>query len=296
MRVRLTHRALEVVSSLTRRVARSEASAVEVAVDLDGYFMRIGYTGPREPTLAVLHAITRAHAEAIPFENVDVLLGRPILLELAAIYRKLVVDRRGGYCFEQNGLLLEVLTQLGFAVRPLSARVRVGVTDRSIDLPRTHLVLEVTIADEVWITDVGVGAASLTAALRLVADVEQATPHEPHRFVRTDGKWYHQLLRGGEWLDVYEFTGETMPLIDRTVANWYTSTHPQSKFRRGLSVALARPNGQRATLRDFEFSRYDRSGVVARRDVSAAGELLHVLHDEFGIDLPTGTDIHWPAA
>lgn len=266
------------------------------AVDLDGYFMRIGYTGPREPTLAVLHAITRAHAEAIPFENVDVLLGRPIRLEPAALYRKLVVDRRGGYCFEQNGLLLEVLSQLGFAVRPLSARVRVGTRDRGIDLPRTHLVLEVTIAGEVWITDVGVGSASLTAALRLVADVEQATPHEPHRFACAHGKWYHQLLRGGEWLDVYEFTGEAMPLIDRTVANWYTSTHPQSKFRRGLSVALARPDGQRATLRDFEFSRYDREGVVERRAVAGASELLRVLSNEFGIDLPAGTDLHWPVA
>lgn len=268
---------------------------MESAVDVDGYFARIGYAGPREPTLAALHSITRAHAETIPFENVDVLLGRPIRLEPAALYQKLVVDHRGGYCFEQNGLLLDVLTQLGFAVRPLSARVRVGVSDRSIDLPRTHLVLEVTIDGAIWITDVGVGSASLTAALRLVADVEQPTPHEPHRFVRADSRWYHQILRGGEWLDVYEFTGEPMPLIDRTVANWYTSMHPQSKFRRDLSVALARPDGQRVTLRDWEFSRYDRAGVINRRNVAGAGELLHVLRDEFGIDLPPGTDLHWPA-
>lgn len=272
------------------------AEANAVAVDLDGYFARIGYAGSRTATLAVLHAITRAHAQTIPFENVDVLLGRPIQLEPAAVYRKLVIDHRGGYCFEQNGLLLEVLTQLGFAVRPLSARVRVGVSDRSIDLPRTHLVLEVMLDGERWITDVGVGSASLTAALRFVADVEQATPHEPHRFVCADGKWYHQMLRGGEWLDVYEFTGKAMPLIDRSVANWYTSTHPQSKFRRGLSVALARPDGQRVTLRDFEFSRYARTGVVERRAVAGGDALLYVLRDEFGIDLPAGTDVHWPVA
>lgn len=265
------------------------------AIDLDGYFERIAYHGARAPTLEVLHALTRAHAQAIPFENIDVLLGRPVELEPAALYRKLVAARRGGYCFEQNGLLLEVLTQLGFKVRPLSARVRLGTTDRSIDLPRTHLVLEVVIDGEPWITDVGVGSASLTSALRLVADCEQATPHEPRRLVRADGKWYHQIWRGGAWLDVYEFTGETMPLIDRTIASWYTSTHPQSKFRRDLSVALARPDGRRVTLRNSELSFYTGDGVVERTEVSAPGQLLAALREHFGIELPADTRIRWLA-
>lgn len=280
--------------TVIRALLRDEE--VDAAIDLDGYFRRIGYAGTRAPTLAVLNAITQAHAQAIPFENVDELLGRPIKLEPAALYRKLVIDHRGGYCFEQNGLLLEVLTGLGFKVRPLSARVRLGTTDRSIDLPRTHLVLEVTLDGAAWITDVGVGSASLTSALRLVADVEQPTPHEPRRLVRADGKWYHQIWRGETWVDVYEFTGETMPLIDRTVASWYTSTHPQSKFRRDLSVALARPDGRRVTLRDNDLSFYGRDGVIERCDVSAPGQLLTALRDEFGINLPAGTRIRWPAA
>lgn len=284
------------VSSRERETfrARTRGAPVDAAIDLDGYFERIAYHGARAPTIDVLHALTRAHAQAIPFENVDVLLGRPVELEPAALYRKLVIDRRGGYCFEQNGLLLEVLTRLGFKVRPLSARVRLGTTDRSIGLPRTHLVLEVVIDGEPWITDVGVGSASLTSALRLVADCEQATPHEPRRLVRADGKWYHQIWRGGMWLDVYEFTGETMPLIDRTVANWYTSTHPQSKFRRSLSVALAQPGGRRVTLRNSELSFYDSDGEIERRDVSGFGQLLTALREHFGIKLPAGTRIRWP--
>src|SRR5215467_3806047 len=80
-------------------------------IDLDRYFARIGYHGPRDATLATLHGIANAHVQAIPFENLDVLLGRPIDLELAAIQRKLIDDRRGGYCFEQNSLLLAVLTE-----------------------------------------------------------------------------------------------------------------------------------------------------------------------------------------
>ncbi|HEX7325354.1 MAG TPA: arylamine N-acetyltransferase, partial [Rhodanobacteraceae bacterium] len=78
-------------------------------VDLDGYFERIGYTGPHTASVETLHAITRAHAQSIPFENIDVLLGRRIELAQAALYAKLVVAQRGGYCFEQNGLLLEIL-------------------------------------------------------------------------------------------------------------------------------------------------------------------------------------------
>jgi len=106
-------------------------------VDLDAYFARTGYTGPRTPTLETLHGLVRAHVQTIPFENLDVLLGKPIDLEPAALMQKLVHDRRGGYCFEQNTLLLEVLTALGFHVRPLSARVR-WQRPRDYTPARTH--------------------------------------------------------------------------------------------------------------------------------------------------------------
>ncbi len=106
-------------------------------LDLDAYVARIGYAGARTPTLETLRAISCAHVSRIPFENVDVLLGRPILLELEAIEAKLVHARRGGYCFEQNSLLLAVLEALGFSVRPLSARVRVN-RPREMTPPRTH--------------------------------------------------------------------------------------------------------------------------------------------------------------
>lgn len=252
--------------------------------------------GPHASDLDTLHGITRAHAQAIPFENVDVLLGRRIELAPDALYRKLVVAQRGGYCFEQNGLLLEVLTRLGFDVHPLSARVRVGTTYRSVDLPRTHLLLKVRINDAYWITDVGVGAASLTRALRLKASVEQVTPHDRRRLQHVAHKWYHQILRGGDWQDVYEFTGEEMPLIDRMVGNWYTSTHPDSKFRKNLTAALAQPDGGRVTLHNHTLTQYDTHGRVEHTDLSKPQELLAALRAHFGIDLPAGTRIRWPAA
>src|SRR6185312_5860671 len=110
-----------------------------------------------------LHALTEAHAQAIPFENLDVILGRPIQLDLESLHRKLIVDRRGGYCFEQNGLLLYVLQQLDFDVKPISARVRID-RPREVTPQRTHLFLRVEVDGESWLTDVGVGALSLTRA------------------------------------------------------------------------------------------------------------------------------------
>jgi N-hydroxyarylamine O-acetyltransferase len=151
--------------------------------DLAAYFSRIGYRGPRTPTVEVLHALTAAHAQTIPFENLDVLLGRGIDLAPEAVFDKLVRRRRGGYCFEHNGLFFDVLTALGFAVRPLSARGRILPPQGQIP-PRTHMLLEVHIGGERWLTDVGVGALSLTSAIRFAIDEEQHTPHEPRRIVR----------------------------------------------------------------------------------------------------------------
>jgi len=256
--------------------------------DLGAYLARIGYTGPREPTLDVLHALTAAHAQAIPFENLDVLLGRGIELGPDAVFDKLVRRRRGGYCFEQNGLFLEALTALGFHAVPLSARVRI---DRPRDVlpPRTHLFLRVEVAGESWLTDVGVGALSLTRALRFAVDDEQATPHEPRRIVRLEGRWFHQARLGDAWSDVYEFTGEEMPPIDRELANWFTSTHPQSHFLGRLIVARAATGGRRITLQNGELKVRERDGRATVQTILSPEELLIVLAERFGLHFPPGT-------
>ncbi len=258
------------------------------SVDLAAYFARIGYGGPRTPTLEVLHAITAHHAAAIPFENLDVLLGRGIDIEPAAVERKLVREKRGGYCFEQNSLLLLALRELGFQVAPLSARVR-WQRPREFTPPRTHLLLRVELEGESWLTDVGVGGLSLTAALRLDQDGEQATPHEPRRIVREAGRCFHQVRFEAEWLDVYEFTGEEMPAIDRELANWWTSTNPASKFRQNLSVARAGLDGTRRTLLNREFTLRHRDGRAEKREIATPDELLEVLARDFGLSFPAGT-------
>lgn len=263
--------------------------------DLEPYFDRIDYHGSREPTLQVLHALTRAHAQSIPFENIDAFLGRPIRLDLESVFHKLVVSSRGGYCFEQNGLFMHVLTRLGFHVRPLRAAVRLGVTDRSLDVKHTHLLLEVRIDGETWLTDVGVGAASLTAALRLAADIEQTTPHDLRRLDRGNDRWYHQIRHGEAWVDVYEFDGSLMPLPDRVVANWYTSTCPDSKFRLNLFAARALPDGGRASLQNRVLTLRQADGTADTRILLDPDQLPDTLRKYFGIRLAEGTRIDPPA-
>src|SRR5262252_16506 len=246
------------------------------SVDVDAYLARIGHRGPVAPTLETLHGIVNAHVRTIPFENLDVLLGRRIDLSTAALQEKLVRGRRGGYCFEQNGLLLAVLEAIGFHAKPLSARVRIH-RPRDYLPPRTHLFVRVELAGESWLADVGVGALSLTSAIRLFVQGEQPTPHEPRRIVREGALLFHQSHLGAEWHDVYEFTLEEMPPIDRELANWFTSTHPDSHFRSRLMVARALPDGARKTLLNRELTVRQHDGVAEARLLSTPDELLSVL-------------------
>jgi N-hydroxyarylamine O-acetyltransferase len=258
------------------------------AVNLDAYFGRIGYSGERTPTLSTLHAICAAHVQAIPFENLDVLLGRGISLADDAVEQKLVHQRRGGYCFEQNTLLLRVLLAMGYEARPISARVRLQ-RPRDFTPPRTHVFVRVELAGASYLADVGVGGLSPTCALALVADREQSTPHEPRRLVQQDGRWFHQAKLGLDWADVCEFTLEEMPAIDREVANWFTSTHPASHFRSRLLVARALPDGGRLTLLNRELTVRLRDQEPVTRMLTDDGALLSALAEHFGLSFPADT-------
>jgi N-hydroxyarylamine O-acetyltransferase len=257
--------------------------------DLDAYFARIGYTGPREPTLATLHAITGLHAAAIPFENLDILLGRGISLDPAAVERKLVHDRRGGYCFEQNSHLLRVLGALGFSAAPISARVR-WQRPRDFTPPRTHVFVRVELDGASWLTDVGIGSLSLTSAIPLdESGNELPTPHEPRRILREGARLHHQVRLGREWHDVCEFTLEEMPPIDRDLANWWTSTNPNSKFRQSLVAARAGPNATRYVINNREFAIRDAEGRANTRDIASPSDLLALLATHFSLHFPADT-------
>src|SRR4051812_26619728 len=243
------------------------------APDLDAYFGRIGYVGPRVPTLDTLHALTLHHATTIPFENLDVLLGRGISLAPEAIFRKLVHEKRGGYCFEQNNLLLLVLRALGYRVTPIGARVRWQIP-RDITPPRTHLFLRVHLPEGDWLVDVGMGAASLTGAIPLEFDRELPTPHEKRRLVREKGRLFYQLWTGTEWTDCCEFTLDEMHPIDCELANWWTSASPGSHFKGKVTVGRAGPDGTRKAIRGGEFTHRRGPEILARETVTTGPQLL----------------------
>lgn len=253
---------------------------------IDTYLQRLAYAGPVEPSLRALHALTRTHSQAVPFENLHVLLHRPVLLDCAALYHKIVLEHRGGYCFELNGLFLELLRGLGFTATPLGARVRLGVDDRAQLTRRTHMLVAVTLGRETWLSDVGVGAASLTCALCLEAGRVQHTPHDTRRLTCENGRWFHQRLHGDHWEDVYEFTLDPMPQVDRDVASWFTSTNPTSHFCTVLTVARAQADGGRLTLRDDCLRHHPAGGAPAQEHtLPSAAALRQSLRRHFNLDL-----------
>lgn len=248
--------------------------------DLDAYFARIGYAGPRDATLATLSAIHTRHACSIPFENLDVLLGRGIRFDLDSVQQKLVRDRRGGYCFEQNHLLAAVLRELGFAVTPLIARVRWQAPADAIT-PLTHMLLCVEVGDRSFLADVGFGSMSLAAPLSLELDREQTGSLELRRLIQRSAFVVHQARVGEEWSDVYQFKLEAAPPVDFELGNWFTSTHPQSRFAQNL-VAVRMGDRCRFVILNREFTIRHADGKVEKRAIASPDELLAVLAEYFG--------------
>lgn len=258
------------------------------SLDLDAYLARIGYRGPLAATREVLHALHGAHVCSIPFENLDVLLGRGIRLDLASVQAKLVAARRGGYCFEQNTLFVAVLRRLGFKVTTLSARVRFQKTEIS---PRSHMLAKVDLPDGPLLTDVGFGGPGIVYPIRLVEGESQAQRDELYRFRREGAYWVLESRAREAWQDLYAFTLEEHYPIDYEMANHYTSTHPDSPFVNHLIVALPSPEG-RVTLRNRTLS-VCRDGHVERVELER-GEIVSVLKERFGLELPPGTQLSCP--
>jgi N-hydroxyarylamine O-acetyltransferase len=257
-------------------------------LDLDAYFTRIGYSGPRAATLAVLRELHRLHPLAIPFENLDPLAGRRVSINLPDIVEKLVTQRRGGYCFEQNTLLAHVLMKLGFAVTPLAARVLYG-RESGASTPRTHMLLRVEAEGGEWLVDVGFGGATLCTPLSLATEAQQQTPHEPARLVKlSEQERKLELFDGEKWFDVYRFETAPAEWVDYEVANWYTSASPDSFFTFSLIACIAREGG-RAILFNGQFTERDVQGrVIEERTIGNGEELAQCLRERFGIDLSRG--------
>jgi N-hydroxyarylamine O-acetyltransferase len=253
-------------------------------VNIDGYLRRIDYAGALEPSAATLAALHLAHATHIPFENLDILLGKPIKLDLGSLEQKLIAQRRGGYCFEHNLLFAAVLEQLGFTVTRLLARVRYRTT---AVLPRTHMTLLVDLADGRWLADVGFGSDGLLLPVPFGEGVESRQFLWTYRVASEGPRWVMQSFRDGAWFDLYAFTLDPQEPIDYEAPNWYTSTHPNSRFVQTLTAQRLGAE-ERLTLRNRELVT-DRGDSVTSRTLQDHAEIMAVLADSFGLDFPPGT-------
>lgn len=257
---------------------------------LAAYLRRLGLASAPAADPAGLEAIQRAHRLAIPFENLDVRLGRPIAVDSEGVFAKLVVGGRGGYCFEHNRLLADVLTDLGIATRPLLARVRVG-QPADAHPPRTHVLLLAELPGGPWLADAGFGGSYVPALPLADGAGAETADGARHRLRRTgsagklSGEWLlERAAPAGEWQPQYTFDlGEVAP-ADIEQANHWTSTAPGTRFTT-LHVVTRPLSDGFASLVERTLT-VSRGAKVKTREIGDRPAYSKVLRDIFGLDLP----------
>lgn len=249
--------------------------------DLDAYLARIGYSGDVKPTAPFLAALHEAHAAAILFENVDVLLGRTLGLSIDAVMDKMVTRHRGGYCYEHAILLHAALATAGFQPTLLAARVRMGYTGPR---PRTHALIMVEADGRNWLVDVGFGLLGLLEPLALEDGATANLPLASFRLRREGPEWLMQgQLQSEGWQDLYLFSEQPQEPVDYVMANHFTQTWPHSPFIRSLIVAQV-TRARRSVLIDRRLTVTTLTGTETRM-IADADDLYRTLSGTFALDM-----------
>lgn len=213
-------------------------------MNVEAYFQRIGLEMPGDlrPTSDLLKKIHFAHCTTVPYENLDMMRGIPTSLEADALYEKIVVNHRGGICFELNGALAMLLRELGYGVTEYASRYLRGETGLPM---RRHRVLKVQALDGCWLCDVGIGERAQREPIAMMEGVVQEQCGESYR-LRRDGflGWVLQDLHKGVWGDFYAFTEEPQLVQDYVALNFYCEKHPDSPFNKDEMFALKTPDGR----------------------------------------------------
>lgn len=259
----------------------------EARMRLHDYLQRIGVATAAgralEPTADTLRRLHAAHREAFLFENLSIQTGGRVSVSVEDIERKFLDDRRGGYCFEHNTLFGAALADLGFNPTTFLGRVRRGPPER---WARTHMVLHVVVAGEPWLADVGFGGMGLLEPLPFREGATAQQVGLTYTLRRDDRLWVLSMRdAGGSTMDLYEFSEDAQTPGDVEVANHYTSTHPNSIFRRTLAIQRTTRN-DRTLLRHDALTRY-RDGRLEEQPIDRA-RLPSIARDEFGVELPAG--------
>jgi N-hydroxyarylamine O-acetyltransferase len=249
---------------------------------LHDYLRRIGVEDDLPATIDTLRRLHIAHREAFLFENVSIQTGGAISVELGAIERKFIDEGRGGYCFEHNTLFAAVLRDLGFAPVALLGRVRRGPPER---WARTHMVLRVPVDGHDWLADVGFGGVGLLEPILLREGPVSEQAGLAYALRREPGLWVLSTRDPSPTQDLYEFSEDPQTAGDVEVANHFTSTHPDSVFRRTLTIQRSARDG-RLVLRGDTLTRYKNGQAID--EPIAREQLRDVARELFGVELPEG--------
>ncbi len=249
---------------------------------LEKYFERIEYSGNHlKADLDLLTELQLLHSQTFPFENLNSFLNLPVKLDSDSLFQKFVINQRGGYCYEQNILFMNVLRTLNFNVRGLTGRV---FNNEKMIERRTHMLLLIDINGMSYISDVGFGSLASCMPLRLEIDVEQKTNHELYRLKSSDEGFILQIKLKDAWRSLYLFDLQTQYHEDFEVGNWYTSTHPSSNFRHKLMASLK--NEDRSfSLDNHVFTTYYLDGRKEKAILKSSSEIEKTLEDVFGINM-----------
>jgi len=261
-----------------------------MAFDLDAYLQRIGWNGELRPDRATLGGLLDAHMSHIPFENLDVLLGRGVRLDLESVQHKLVGAQRGGYCFEHCTLFAAALEAVGFAPSRHTARV-VVVAPRSAS-PRTHMFLTVPLPEGTFVVDPGFGALAPRVPVPLVEGVQATEGTETHWMARDGNVWVLRAQTSDKAVDCWVSAVEADNLIDFEVGNHFTATHPSSHFVNRLMLRALTDTGRVSVMnRDVTIRR---GAAVQALQLADRAALRTLLAEHFGFDLPEVEGIRVP--
>lgn len=250
-------------------------------IDRLAYFARIGYQGSVVQSIEALRALHLAHVLAVPFENLDIHVGRPISLEPADLFEKIVLGKRGGYCFELNGLFALLLEDLGFAVTRLAARVLYGTEGVR---PRSHQLLIVHLDGEGWLVDVGFGGQGLREPLPFKAGLEHRQGPDQFRLTTDErGEYVLQSRMEGAWTNLYSFTLDPWLPVDYQFANYYHSHAPESPFVQRWMCTIPPQEGRTTFIGNL--LRIREQKAVRELHVKSEGACKQLLQEHFGITL-----------
>lgn len=255
-------------------------------MNVEAYLDRIGLKQSPELSLKGLSRLQDFHMRHVPFENLDVLLGRPLNLSLPALFDKVVSRQRGGYCFELNSLYAALLTEVGFD--PIAMMARVWLRDPSLTPPRTHLLNRVKIDGQDWISDVGFGGRAARLPLK-IEDGYEVEDGDGRIRVIADPQFGYRVQRYQEnvWSNQYSFETQQAHRSDILIGNHWTETHPESHFRQGIGVGLFTEEGRTS----FYGGVLTRRGVETQTEtVNGLSDVSQLLSETFGLNLKLSSE------